>query len=117
MLCISRAVRGGGLRDELQGAKSKARLRALPGFATTRIARKTTKGSARANANAFAGHKAGPAWACSRPAAQTGALPTKPLARSYGYVTRGIGEQFIPFLTRTRMAGLMQSIPRATACL
>jgi hypothetical protein len=91
MLCISRAVRGDVLRDEPLGAKPKARLRALPGFATKGIARKT---------------------APRRVRPKTGALPTKPLARSYGYVTRGVGEQFIPFLTRTRMAGLMQSIPR-----
>ena len=64
MICAARDV---VLRDEPQGEKPKARLAALPGFATKWIARKTI-----------------PLWVRTK----TGALPTQPLACAAAHAAR-----------------------------
>jgi len=81
------------LRDEAQGANSRASLDGLPEFATQRIARKTTarKGSAK---NGRLAHLL--ACVCHR------------------HTLRQAGTPSIPFLIRTRMAGVIQSMPKAS---
>src|SRR6185369_7896287 len=81
-------------RDEMLGARPKASLDGLPGLATTQISRKSAVPSGSVKNGPFAHQVPGP---CGQ------------------HGLRNIGGQIIPFLSRARMAGLVQSFLTPTA--
>ncbi len=81
-------------RDEMLGARPKASLDGLPGLATTQIARKSAVPSGSDKNGPFAHQVPGP---CVK------------------HGLRNVGGQIIPFLSRARVAALIQSFPRGQA--
>src|SRR6185369_9875672 len=81
-------------RDEILGAGPKASLDGLPGLATTEIARQSAVPSGSDKNGPFAHQVPG---------------------RCIQHRLRNVGDQIIPFLSRARVAALIQSFPRARA--
>jgi len=89
MVFKTRAVRGVLWRDEPPGAKSRTSLDGLSDFATQRIARQS---------------------APREGSAQNGRLTQLLLLVCQGHTAHQAGTPSIPFWTRTRMAGVLNTI-------
>jgi len=98
-------------RDEMVGARPKASLDGLPGLVTPQIARKSAvpEGGANKRARVCGPHGKG--------SDKNGPFAHQVPGRCAQHRLRNVGGQIIPFLSRARVAALIQSLPGRRTCL